>query len=364
MSDGNLNGVGFGICQRLLPQVTSRSPTDAQPHYDFHVKQNIDDEVSFSGLTLILACRSRQRGEAARDTLHRLVDERVRQLETLPGYDGHAGNFRRHLTIAVHTVDLVHIQSVFRFADEVTKTHPYISHLICNAGVAYFVSIHWFLAIEELATDWVKAVAAPIYYMQEVGQPSQDGLGWVWHSSVFGHCVLLTKTAHSYESSKFQMDLIAHQLDQASLREESDKLPVRHPTVLPGVAGTNIAGAVLCTLSSIGMFLAFYIARFLGSPYHLISAFKAAISAVHLCLVLLAFLPTVSSPELDGLDPTTPAEVGVRYVSQCDRWGKERVGTMGLTLSKEQEKQSDELLKHCERLFTAFCEAEGRLLPS
>ncbi|KAJ8587649.1 hypothetical protein M405DRAFT_821239 [Rhizopogon salebrosus TDB-379] len=174
----------------------------------------------------------------------------------------------------------------------------------------------------------------------------------------------LTKTAHSYESSKFQMDLIAHQLNQASLREESDELPVRHLTVLPGVAGTNIANVLLGTLSSIGMLLAFYIARFLGSPYHLISAFKAAISAVHLCLVPLAFLPTVSSPELDGLDPSTPAEVGVRYVSQCDRWGKERVGTMKLTLSKEQEKQSDELLKRCERLFTAFCEAEGRSVPS
>jgi 3-keto steroid reductase len=55
-------------------------------------------------------------------------------------------------------------------------------------------------------------------------------------------------------------------------------------------------------------------------------------------LVPLSFLPIVNSPKLDGLDPATPAEVGVRYVSQCDRWGKERVGTMKLTLSKEQEK--------------------------
>jgi hypothetical protein len=62
----------------------------------------------------------------------------------------------------------------------------------------------------------------------------------------------LTKTAHSYESSKFQMDLIAHQLDQASFREESDELPVRHLTVLPGVAGTNIANTLLGMLSSIG----------------------------------------------------------------------------------------------------------------
>ena len=58
------------------------------------------------------------------------------------------------------------------------------------------------------------------------------------------------------------MDLVAHQLDQVSLREESDGLPIRHLTVLPGVAGTNIANVLLGTLSSIGMLLAFYIVSY------------------------------------------------------------------------------------------------------
>ncbi|KAG1847544.1 NAD(P)-binding protein [Suillus subalutaceus] len=399
---GANSGVGLGICQRLLVQLISKSPTDAQPHHDFHVqKTTTTDDVSFDGLTLILACRSRQRGEAARDKLYQFADEQVRHLEILPGYDGHAETFRKHLTIVVHTVDLSRIQTVFRFADEVIKTYPYVSHLICNAGVASFVSINWLLAIKQFAMDCVEAVTAPIYYTQEVGQVSQDGLGWVWQCNVFGHYVLfralkshlakyqtstgarviwmsshesspiyydptdwqLVKSAHSYESSKFQIDLIAHQLDQASL-QGSDKLPTRHLTVLPGVAGTNIANALLGTFSSMCMFLSFYLARFLGSPYHLISAFKAAISAVHLSLVPLAFLPTVSSTELDDSDPTATVEVGFRYVSECDRWGKERVGTMKLMRSKEHNKQCDDLLDHCERLFTAFCEAEGRPVHS
>ncbi|KAG1863715.1 NAD(P)-binding protein [Suillus subluteus] len=399
---GANSGVGLGICQRLLVQLISKSPTDAQPHHDFHVqKTTTTDDVSFDGLTLILACRSRQRGEAARDKLYQFADEQVRHLEILPGYDGHAETFRKHLTIVVHTVDLSRIQTVFRFADEVIKTYPYVSHLICNAGVASFVSINWLLAIKQFAMDCVEAVTAPIYYTQEVGQVSQDGLGWVWQCNVFGHYVLfralkshlakyqtstgarviwmsshesspiyydptdwqLVKSAHSYESSKFQMDLIAHQLDQASL-QGSDKLPTRHLTVLPGVVGTNIANALLGTFSSMCMFLSFYLARFLGSPYHLISAFKAAISAVHLCLVPLAFLPTVSSTELDDSDPTATVEVGFRYVSECDRWGKERVGAMKLTRSKEHNNQCDDLLDHCERLFTAFCEAEGRPVHS
>ncbi|KAG1902897.1 NAD(P)-binding protein [Suillus fuscotomentosus] len=389
---GANSGVGLGICQRLLVQLISKSPTDAQPHYNFHVQKSTTSDASFDGLTLILACRSRQRGEAARDKLYQFADEQVRHLEILPGYDGHAETFRKHLNIVVHTVDLSRIQTVFRFADEVIKTYPYVSHLICNAGVASFVSINWFLALKQFTMNWVEAVTAPIFYTQEVGQLSQDGLGWVWQCNVFGHYVLfrsleshlakyqmsngarviwmsshesnpiyydptdwqLVKTAHSYESSKFQMDLIAHRLDQASL-QDSDTLPTRHLIVLPGVAGTNIASALLDTLSSMCMFFAFYLARWLGSPYHLITGFKAAISAVHLCLVPLACLPTVS---------LTGVEVGFRYVSECDRWGKERVGTMKLTRSKEHNNQCDDLLEHCDRLFTVFCEAEGRPLQS
>lgn len=163
--------------------------------------------------------------------------------------------------------------------------------------------------------NWVEAVTAPIFYTQEVGQLSQDGLGWVWQCNVFGHYVLvcvvdpefilyvdllqfrsleshlakyqmstgarviwmsshesnpiyydptdwqLVKTAHSYESSKFQMDLIAHRLDQASL-QDSDTLPTRHLIVLPGVAGTNIASALLDTFSSMCMFFAFYLVSY------------------------------------------------------------------------------------------------------
>jgi 3-keto steroid reductase len=81
---------------------------------------------------------------------------------------------------------------------------------------------------------------------------------------------------------------------------------------------------------------------------------------VHLCLVPLVFLPTIKSTASDDSDPKAPVEVGFRYVSECDRWGKERVGTMKLVRSKEHKNQCDDLLDHCNRLFTAFCEAEGR----
>lgn len=171
------------------------------------------------------------------------------------------------------------------------------------------------MAIKQLTADWVEAVTNPLFYTQEVGQVSQDGLGWVWQCNIFGHYALvrvanlefilyvdlfqfraleshlakyqtstgarviwmsshesspiyydpkdwqLIKSAHSYESSKFQMDLIAYQLDQNSL-QDSGRLPTRHLIVLPGVAGTNIASVLLGTFTSTCMFLAFYLVSY------------------------------------------------------------------------------------------------------
>ncbi|KAH7930053.1 NAD(P)-binding protein [Leucogyrophana mollusca] len=403
---GANSGVGFGACHRLLLQLSSKNPRDAQPQYDFHVREeNLEAlDTSYDGLTLILACRSKQRGEAAREKLYTLVDQHIARLRTSSEYDGHAGTFRNNLTISVHTVDLSHIQSVFQFADELTRRYPYISHLICNAGVASFAKINWLVATKQLLTDWIGAVTSPLYYVQTVGERTADGLGWVWQCNVFGHYVLfralehqlaryktstgarviwmssheanpqfynpndwqLLQSEHSYECSKYQMDMISLQLDRRALQSQTVAAPViRHITVLPGVAGTNIASALLGRLSALGMYMSFYIARWMGSPFHLISAFKASISAVHLCLVPIMFLPVASVvATLGTTDPTTRGEVGVRYVSQSDRLGRERVGMMKVMQSKAEESQTEELLKNCERLLETFCEAEGRPYPS
>ncbi|KAF8845589.1 NAD(P)-binding protein [Paxillus ammoniavirescens] len=401
---GANSGVGFGICHRLLLQIATQTSGDAQPKYAFHhVSPALEaPEISSDGLTLILACRSKQRAEFARTKLYKLVDEHVHRLKNSRDYDGHAEKFRRNLNIAVHTVDLSHIQSVFRFADEISQTYPYVSHLICNAGVACFAQIDWLQAIWQLSTDFVSAVTTPRYYIQNTGDVSRDGLGWVWQCNVFGHYVLfralepvlakcttstgsrvvwvsshesssefydpkdwqLVKSRHSYECSKYQMNQISLHLDREATRNQVDGKPtVRHFTVLPGVAGTNIASALLGTISSMCMFVTFYIARLLGSPYHPITPFKASISAVHLSLVPLAFLPVVGKVE-SSADPMEPVEVGTLYISETNRWGRERVGTMKLLESKGEEAQTRELLDKCDRLLKTFCDAEGRNSPS
>ncbi|KIJ70394.1 hypothetical protein HYDPIDRAFT_78786 [Hydnomerulius pinastri MD-312] len=404
---GANSGVGFGICHRLLLQLSTKTSEDARPKYAFHNTSPAsgDLQIECDGLTLILACRSKQRAEAARTKLYDLVDEHVLRLKNLPGYDGHAEIFQKNLEINIHTVDLSHIQSVFRFAEEVEEKYPYVSHLICNAGVASFTRIDWPLAIYHLFTMWVSAVTKPRYYLQACGEVSQDGLGWAWQCNVFGHYALfralepmlakyttstgarviwvssheassefydpkdwqLVKSEHSYESSKYQMNLLSLHLDREATRDQVAGKPiVRHITVLPGVAGTNIASALLGTVTAMCMFTAFYIARMLGSIYHPISAFKASISAVHLSLVPLAFLPVVSKVNSSdqSSDPSEPVEVGTLYISETDRWGRPRVGTIKLFESQSEEIQTQELLDNCDRLLKAFCDAEGRRSPS
>jgi hypothetical protein len=105
------SGVGFGICHRFLLQllIGNRDPVSNEL------------ELDYDGLTLILACRSKQRAEAARVKLYDIADELVRRAKHSPDYDGRAEIFRKNLHIALHIIDLADIQSVFRFADEITQ---------------------------------------------------------------------------------------------------------------------------------------------------------------------------------------------------------------------------------------------------
>lgn len=105
------SGVGFGICHRLIFQLSTGSRGPASNEL----------ELNCDGLTLILACRSKQRAEAARAKLYDIADEQVRRAKRSPDYDGRAEIFRKNLQIAIHILDLADIQSVFHFADEIAQ---------------------------------------------------------------------------------------------------------------------------------------------------------------------------------------------------------------------------------------------------
>jgi 3-keto steroid reductase len=77
----------------------------------------------------------------------------------------------------------------------ICSRYPYVSHLICNAGVASMSGINWPKAIWQLCTDFLGAVTAPGYFYHTFGKLSTDGLGWVWQCNVFGHYCLVSSVA-------------------------------------------------------------------------------------------------------------------------------------------------------------------------
>jgi 3-keto steroid reductase len=110
--------VGFGICRRLLYGLAQFSPDDARPLFPRSGADEPGIEYPCAGLTLIMACRNRQRAEAARTQLLSLFDsdvERLRKLERVMA-------FRANLVVAIHTLDLASVQSTLAFADEVART--------------------------------------------------------------------------------------------------------------------------------------------------------------------------------------------------------------------------------------------------
>ena len=74
--------------------------------------------------------------------------------------------------------------------------YPYVSHLVCNAGVAPFLKISWSLFCQQLWREilgfrLLRVVTEPAFYLQRVGLMSDDGLGWAWQCNVFGHYILV-----------------------------------------------------------------------------------------------------------------------------------------------------------------------------
>ena len=76
----------------------------------------------YDGLTLILACRSKDKALEARTKLLHSLDQHIAKLKKGADYDGHAERFRKNLEVNYHRVDMADVQSVFDFAEELSNT--------------------------------------------------------------------------------------------------------------------------------------------------------------------------------------------------------------------------------------------------
>jgi 3-keto steroid reductase len=108
----------------------------------------------------------------------------------------------------------------------------------------------------------------------------------------------------------------------------------------------------------------------LNSQNHTIGVYKGAIAAVHLSLISLSFIPAFLAP-LSKSPPTgtangnsyTKKTYPVRFGSQSNMWGTERVGITPVVDWYQHQEESEVLLQKCDDLYEQFWETEG-MLPS
>ncbi|THH20290.1 hypothetical protein EW146_g1049 [Bondarzewia mesenterica] len=188
----------------------------------------------------------------------------------------------------------------------------------------------------------------------------------------------LVNSLHSYEGSKYQIDLIGAELNRRALKTRS--LSTRHFVVHPGVVYTAIDVVLLGAFLHQLKHLVFYVARFVGSPHHTITTWNGASAAVHVALASLAYIPvffssasadkpSMTAHEISSKSNSTTANgtangpvhpIPARLHSITDRMGTSLVGAQPIKAWGEHEEESVKLVNRCEKLYQSFAAAEGR----
>lgn len=324
------SGLGFSLAHRLLDEFMTTHP-------------------STDHLTLIITTRSAVKGA---QTLSALTKHLVRVLPP---------DATKRIQLAHYQVDLSNLVSVEALAKALTRNYSRLDYVFLNAGMGAFEGIDWLKCFGSILRNWVQAVTFPAYKLQAVGwkttQPAPVGgeIGSVFCANVFGHYYLAhelmgllsagsgriiwtssmeaygytfktddiegIKATHSYESTKRLTDIISLTSELPStapyaspfFRSPAGTEKSRRPKMYlthPGVCATSIVPLNMILFSC--MTLAFYIARWIGSPWHTIDAYSGAKAAVWVAMT--------TDEELDA------KKAGyIKWGSATDRCGRELV---------------------------------------
>lgn len=124
-AEGPCRGVGFGVCHRLLVQLSQTSPPDASPEAQKSPltlePASTSPYIPASGATLILACRSQKRAEVARGQLLQLLDDDLARKKTKGVDVRHGELFRKNLDIQMVSLDLSSVGKVLACAEDVKR---------------------------------------------------------------------------------------------------------------------------------------------------------------------------------------------------------------------------------------------------
>nr|POE74613.1 3-keto-steroid reductase [Quercus suber] len=341
---GANSGLGFATCCRLIDEFLLTRPQSQTLH-------------------LLFSTRDTRKGDDALLRLNRHLQKTLREA------DGTTAGVSRLLEARVKLenvlVDLTKLLSVKALAKQLLMRQEKLDVVVWNAGIAGYSGMSWFRAIWLIVTDLVHATTYPTFMACDVGSiaraqlPSsaqavakdvEPKLGQIFLSNVFGHYMLthwlaplfedstriiwissvsaipstfriddfqgLTSDV-AYEGSKRLTDLLVLNSESPATKPYVESfLPLAKPAMYiahPGVVYSNISG--LHPILGFFIMSVFYIARILGSPWHLVDSYKGAVSVVH----------TVLAPE-DRLEDVEAREGKGKWGSVTSVFGDERVG--------------------------------------
>ena len=279
-------------------------------------------------MRVIISVRSAQKAQLAIDTVKREV----------PDYTA---------TIEYVLLDLCDMDSIERVCIDLINRQRIdqfdIDYLFLNAGWADYIGVNYLLGVYDmLFVSFIRAVSLPVMLLERKGTKTpKDGMGKVFQANVFGHYYLLRRivsakvldtharviwtTSLNSEAKKFNIE-DPQCLDVVSPYEGSKRMidilhlatyfslpdQIEQYIVQPGICASNIVPVSSYTLfawvHSNCMLAAFYIARWLGSPWHSANTYKGAVALLW-CAVYRG----------DDLDQT------LKYGSATNRWGREMI---------------------------------------
>ena len=269
-------------------------------------------------------------------------------------------------------MDLTKLVTVKALAKQLLARRQRLDAVVWNAGIAGWSGVDFLRATKDILRGIINATTYPEFMVCNVGllaKPQLGGygsvhvfpeprLGQVFTANVFGHYMLThwlsplldadsriiwitsisgtpetfsvddiqgIRAEKAYESSKRLTDLLVLTADLPSSQPyvktflpenaiNGTRKPARPQmyNTHPGVIATSISG--VNWFIAIWMVLALYIARWIGSPWHPVSAYKGAISAVFAALAPPSQLADLEIREGKG-----------KWGSATDVFGNERV---------------------------------------
>lgn len=336
---------------------------------------------------------------------------------------GSAALHQRRVHFHPETLDLLSLLSVQKLCKRLRDYLPKLDVVICNAGIGGWDDLDWGTAVWSILTKWKTAVTWPTYKRSgrgwvtkpqlppknEKGKATHEPpLGEVFCANIFGHYLMghylaplleycdetkqtrgrliwvssLEAYGHSfnpddmqgllseapYESTKRQTDLMAitsalpsttlvvnQYLNRTKDADEATKprIYVTHP----GICGTSIFP--LNAFLDFCMLVVFYVARWMGSIWHPITAYKGAVAIVWIALAKQATLDSMEEQEGIGKWGSATDFFGDERVerTEIDGWGwggklGERTNRRGRSpyakkLTKEAKEDFEEQGKKC-----------------